>query len=404
MQRTPTNSSTRLSILARDAAPGDGAILLTGATGFLGAELLRRLIEWDHRPILALVRAASDEAAAERGHTTLTRVLDRAPTAAEATRVQWIRADLEQPRLGVAPANYDQLAEDVEEIFHCAASTRFDLPPDDAERTNVLGLRELIDLARRANGHHRVRRLHHVSTAYASGSCRGHVAASHLPKDRPHRFRNTYEWSKAKAERLLRAQTDMPFTIYRPSIIVGDSETGRTLNWNVVYPTLRLLAAGMLPFFPTDEQAPLDCVPVDFVADGIVALGRRSDTTGGTYHLTAGGETLTVREFLQMTYGALDRCGKPTDGPRPRLLGPMSWWAVKHVGGRFGKSRTRRAIKKLPVYAPYGQVRCRFDARGEHALLAQEGVQIAPRDHFFPKIVEYALRHGFGSRSALRVA
>ena len=102
-------------------------ILVTGATGFVGAELLSRLLLGSATNIVAPVRAASDAAARARGLAALEDVLARPVTADEARRVCWVAGDLEQRRFGWDDATWRRWAERVNDIYHCAAATCFDL-------------------------------------------------------------------------------------------------------------------------------------------------------------------------------------------------------------------------------------------------------------------------------------
>ena len=374
------------------------SILLTGATGFVGGELLARLLQRDERSIVCPVRADSPTGAAQRGRDALERALGREPSSRETARVEWVHADLESPRLGVDTDRYRALTREVDEIYHCAASTRFDLPLDEAVRINVSGVRALHALAVRAAREHDFRRFHHVSTAFVSGTSRGSVRAGHLPVDRPRSFRNTYEQSKARAERFLRSDDRVPTTIYRPSIVVGDSRTGRTLNWNVVYPTIRMIASGLLPFFPTAADNPLDCVPVDFVANGILALGTRPDTVGQTLYLTAGREALSIAEFIEWAHEGRERWRGAAPGRRTRPIGRLEWWALRRRASRPGQSSLRRLVTAVQAVEPYANVRCRFDSDREHQLLNAAGVRMPARADFFRRTVDYAFENNFGAR------
>ena len=108
------------------------------------------------------------------------------------------------------------------------------MPLEQAQRINVGGLLQVHTCSIVAAALGRFRRLHHVSTAYAAGRTTSDVRASEmLASDDERHFRNTYEGTKARAERFLRDCAEVPWTIYRPSIIVGDSRSGRTRSWNV---------------------------------------------------------------------------------------------------------------------------------------------------------------------------
>jgi long-chain acyl-CoA synthetase len=371
-------------------------ILLTGATGFVGAELLVRLLARGDARITCLVRGESDEAAAARGVEALGSALRRAPHTSELRRITWLPGDIERPDLGVRPERLDGLAARIGEIFHCAASTKFDLPLGEAERINVDGTREVLAFARRAMASGHFHRLHHVSTAYAAGRRRGRVLAGDLPPDRTPCFRNTYERTKARAERLLRAHDDVPVTIYRPSIIVGDSRDGVTRSWNVLYYPMRLIASGRLPIAPSGGRALLDCVPVDFVADGIVALAARDDTNGATLHLVAGRSATTVPAMIREIAAGLERSARLAPHTVPRTVGPARWWIANQGYRLVGGRRARQIAAKFAQYAPYTRVDGWFDDTRERQLLAAAGVRLAPPSAFVPRIVDYALATDFG--------
>jgi len=385
---------------SRQTGPTQKGILLTGATGFLGGELLPRLIAGDSRPIVCLVRAASNHEATARGLAAFTASLGRAPTAREQARVSWFAGDVTQRGFGLRSDRWWGLAGSVEEIFHCAASTRFDLPLDEAHTTNVRGLEEIYELACAAVDSGGFRRLNHVSTAYASGRTSKRVDADVLPPDRASAFRNTYERTKARAERLLRSQRRVPYTIYRPSIIVGDSCDGHTSSWNVVYFPMRLMAARQLPFAPAGGRALLDCVPVDFVADAILALSARPDTLGRGLHLTAGSEAMTVHDVIAQTYAGLARRHRTPLQIGTRTLPPIAWRSLSAVCRHVIRGRARRAVERFAQYAPYTCVNAVYDSTTARALAAEHDVRLAAPSEFFPRVVDYALRCDFGRRPA----
>jgi thioester reductase-like protein len=375
-------------------------ILLTGATGFVGGELLKRLLVQDERPIACLVRAASDAEARRRGEETLVRMLGLRRAGAAGRRVQWLPGNVERPDLGWAPDLRRTLARGIEEIFHCAASTRFDLPLADGDRINVGGVIAVHEFAVEAAANGPFRRLHHVSTAFAAGRQRGLTRAECLPVDRERRFRNTYERTKARAERFLRLARRVPTTIYRPSIIVGDSRDGHTSSWNVVYFPMRLMASGRLHVAPCGRRALVDCVPVDYVVDGILALGRRADGAGQTFHLTAGPGALDAQQIVRQTYAGIARLTGHPLFVGTRLVGPLRWWLAERIFRLRARGKARELLARFRPYVPYTRIDMVFENRREAALLAAAGVRAPDPADFFPRVVDYALRHEFGRRPA----
>lgn len=375
----------------------DGTIVLTGATGFIGGEVLRRLLIRDRRPIVALVRAADRVAAAERGRATLEALVGPQGARACEARLRWVPADIEQPRLGLDRRTFDHLASTTTEIIHCAASTSFDLPLEEARRVNVAGVEGTLALAEAASLRGRFRRLHHVSTAYVAGKAPGPVRADDLPADDPALFRNTYERTKAEAERLLRAaMAHLPITVYRPSIVVGDSRTGRTTNWNVVYYPMRLMAWGRLPYASCGGPALLDVVPVDWVADAMLALGARDDTAGRTFHLTAGERALSVHDVIRETYAGMSRREGAPVPVRTRALGPVRWAALTAWARLVGGEKVRKALDGFAVYVDYTRCETVFAGGDEQALLAAAGCPLPDPARTFPRVVDYALAQNFG--------
>ena len=370
---------------------GRAKVLLTGATGSVGGELLVRLLAEEARPIVCLVRADSDAAARERGRRTLASLTGSGDLAG---MIEWVAGDVTRPRLGLDRRTASRLASEVEEVFHCAASTALDLSLSEAHRANVQSAATVHRLCEEAVARGGFRRLHHVSTAFAAGRSAGPLHADQLPDDRAELFRNTWERTKARAERFLRARWDrVPTTIYRPSFVAGESESGRTGSWSGLYQPLRMIAEGRLPFLPRAGLGRLDCVPVDFVAAGVLAIGRRRDTAGRAFHLVAGRDAITVERAAAETFAALSR--RTSAPPRTRVLGPLAWRLLRGALS-WASPEARRAIEAFSTFEPYTAIGAPFEDHRERGLLHAAGVVLAPASEFFPRAVEYALRANFG--------
>lgn len=383
---------------------GGNAMLLTGATGFVGGQLLLRLLTRDHRPLVCLVRAENPAAAEARGADRLRALLGRDPTESESARVRWIQSDLEAPQAGLDRSDWDTLAASISEIFHCAASVEFNLPLEQAERINVDGVRTLLGLARAAGPG--FDRFHHVSTAYVSGRTNARVDAHFLPEDKARHFRNTYERTKARAERLLREQPDVAVSIYRPSIIAGDTRTGRTDNWNVLYVPMRQMVKGRLPFLCHGGKAIADTIGVDFVVDGIVALSARSELRIQAYHLTADRLAFDVGRYVRRCNRAAAQICSGSKGTA--LIGAWSWalrtralrglaYAPRFLGGLRKKGETiRQGLRSFEPYLAYTRVDVEFEAGWEHHYLAAHGIRMPDPDVYLDRLLDYALASDFG--------
>lgn len=380
-----------------------GAIFLTGATGFIGGEVLKRvLVREPGRRAYCLVRAESDEQARRRGREVIWKLFqeDREATDDAKARVTWVRGDLVAPELGLAKARRDELLAECDELVHAAASTEFDLPLEEAERVNFAGARSIADLAVRGAKAGRLKRLMHLSTAYVAGSRVGRILPEELlGPEGP--FNNTYEQTKAKAERYLRERMgDAPITVLRPSIVCGDSATGRTYNFNVLYFPMKLIHRGLLRMAPARRTTTLDIVPVDYVCDATLALGREPAAAGRTFHLAAGPDAMPIHEFTDrmVAYynGQRQKAGQPPL-PRTRFVSKWRWWFIKWWMGRKLSGRAREQFDAFNIYLPYVTTEKRFDVAATHALL--EGKVRYPRiAEYIERIAEYAVSREWGKR------
>jgi thioester reductase-like protein len=349
-----------------------GEVLLTGATGFVGQELLTRFLDRDDRHVHALVRASDDREAAARlpGHERLS---------------AWA-ADIEKPGLGLDARRADELAERVSTVVHCAASVSFSLGLEESRRVNVGGTGRMVELADRcAQVGDGLERFSYVSTAYVAGAHRGTFGEDSL--DVGQSFRNPYERSKFEAEQLVRERASgLPAQVLRPSIVVGDSRTGWTSSFNVLYPPLRAFAHGAIPALPARRGAPVDVVPVDYVADSVHELARRGPN--GTFHLVSGRNATTVGRLIDLAARRFDRPAPPLFPPRlyQRLVHPL-------LLRRLGRAR-REALRRMEVYFPYFSMRVRFADRRHPPAPPVEG--------YFDRLLDYAERARWGRRPVER--
>jgi thioester reductase-like protein len=365
-----------------------GAILLTGATGFLGMDALARLIERDRDDVVVLVRASDDEAARARLDSVLARLYDEAPVGA--ARVSVLRGDLLEPGLGLSDTDRSRLVASVDRIVHCAASISFDLPLAEAREVNVRGVERVIELAREVAAGGSLRRLVHVSTAYVSGRHAGEFGEEDLHVGQE--FRNTYEHSKNEAERLLRAAAasgDLPLAVARPSIVVGHSVSGWTSAFNVLYWPMRAFERGLLQEVPAREDSIVDFVPVDYVTDGVLAL-LDDDAAVGTYNLVAGELALSAGELVALHASITGR--------EPVRF--VSLDDARADGADAGSGSGLPAGAE--TFAPYFDVRCRFSDPRARALLADAGVEKPDPREYLGRLIAYAQASNWGKRAGTR--
>jgi long-chain acyl-CoA synthetase len=354
-------------------------LLLTGATGMVGREVLRRAAaDGRYARVLCLIRPEAERSASKR--------LADLGIDAGRTEVVAVPGDVTQQGLGVD----SELLQEVTDVIHCAATVSFDLPLDRARAINVEGTANLLDVCR---GLPSLERIDAVSTCYVAGRRTGLIRESELEHGAG--FHNTYEQTKYEAEQVLRAaMPELPIAVHRPSIVVGDSRTGRTGAWKVLYWPLKVIARGWLPVIPYDPDCRLDIVPVDFVADAILALSADPSTVGGTFHLAAGpGRDTTTGQVFPRIFAMLSRRA-PIRVP-PVVFRTVIRPALLLVPDR----RLKRTLQAGLVYRPYLELRLQFDTTNADAVLDEAGIRCPAVLDYIDTIVGAALDSDFGARA-----
>jgi nucleoside-diphosphate-sugar epimerase len=272
-------------------------VFVTGATGFVGSHLTNRLLKDGHR-VTALARGSRTSDARDRILDVLTLVSEADfRNNAGLERLTVLEGDISQPNLGVDRGVLQKAIQSIDETWHCAASLSFaEEERDEIFRMNVDGARHVVDIVKRTPG----RRLHHVSTAYVAG-IRATAMESEINVGQ--KFRNPYEASKCKAEELInsaRSDGSIVPTVYRPSVVIGNSHTGRITHFHGVYAFIRGLwstlermrrrnpSNGTIQLalrVPGSGNTTLNFVPIDYVVNGMVEIGGSDSSIGNTYHL-----------------------------------------------------------------------------------------------------------------------
>lgn len=288
--RDPWRQMSEDAQLPDDLSPATSAgvcdaprnILLSGATGFLGAYLLSALLEQTSADLLCLVRPGRDSSdPMRRVHDNLARY--RLWKSGYADRITVVVGDLLRPRLGLGTNSYLELCRKVDVIYHGAAAVNWVYSYDSLRDVNVLGTREMLRLA----CEERPKPFHFISslaTCYSTmgadtvterNDCLAHLRGLHLG----------YAQSKCVAESLVRAASGrgLRATIIRPGLILGDRRTGLSSPDELLPSMIRgCIRMGVAP----DLDWQLASCPVDHAADAIVALSRRPGNLLEVYHLT----------------------------------------------------------------------------------------------------------------------
>ena len=286
--------------------------LVTGGTGLLGRRVVERLARQDDAAVFVLVRPGSVD-----------RLREQAASSGNASRIVPVIGDLTEDGLGLSDADLATV-QGVDHVVHVAAV--YDLTADEAthHRANVEGTQRVIDVCERIGAG----RLHHVSSVVVAGDHQGVFGEDAF--DVGQELPTPYQRTKAAAERLIRKTCVVPWRIYRSSVIVGDSTTGEMDKVDGVYfmlPTMATLAGlpgAQLLHLPRLDLGVVNIVPVDWVADAMVALMHKPKLDKRTFHLT--------HPRMQSMIEVLDAWSKAAGAPRFDIPTPHLPWASRIVG------------------------------------------------------------------------
>jgi thioester reductase-like protein len=329
------------------------AIFVTGSTGYLGSYLIAGLFT-EHRDNLnLLVRAKTDREARERLWTSL-QLHFGFPEFIEhlKTRVRIFRGDLTTECFGLSDDEYHALVDTTDSLIHCAASLNRKSEKQ-CLNVNLRGTLEVIQLARRAQNRHGLRRYSHVSTVAVAGKRQNEVVTEDAAIDWSRSDYDPYARTKKFCEHMAnQLLPDVPKTIFRPAIIMGDSRRGDTSQFDMVQAFHVLAQMPVLPLRPDDR---IDIVPADYVGKAVVTIHQKEAPAHGIYHLSSGTGSQTYHELTE----AIARAG----GTRRPLFsswlgGPFSHtvnW-VANRGGAIG-----HGASLLKVFWPYLEWNTVFD-------------------------------------------
>ncbi|MDX6667094.1 MAG: hypothetical protein QOK04_474, partial [Solirubrobacteraceae bacterium] len=312
-------------------------------------------------------------------------------------RVVAVPADIEREGLGLDHAARERVARQVSDVIHAAASVSFSLPLKESRQINVDGTRRVLELAELCSRRGGLRRFSYVSTAYVAGDHPGEFREDQLGVGQE--FRNAYERSKFEAEQLVRSHgRGLPIQIFRPSIIVGERRSGWTASFNVLYAPLKAFSRGAFLALPARDSAPVDVVPVDYVADAIFELTNQAvgDGHSPTFHLVAGRRATTVGRLVELSADYFKR--RP-----PPLIPPGLYARVLHpLLVRRGSERRRRALARSEVFFPYFSARVRYDDRRARGRLAPAGIEVTPVERYFDRLADFAVGTRWGRAAKSR--
>ena len=270
-------------------------ILLTGGTGTLGKFLIQDILRTSARLIL-LVRAETKDEANSRVKN-IVNINDNL------NRIKILKSDLTRSDFGLSKEELYSLNKEITHILHAAASTRFNLPIDEARRNNVQTTSNLLNFASSCE---QLERFGFVSSAFVAGKRKGLIKEEELKHDEG--FLNTYEKSKYEAETLVRTYNrKISLTIFRPSLIITPYKKSGHSPVNALTFGLFLTKKGFLPIIPGNEDDKVDIITGELVSRTIIKLLLKEQLSFLTYHITSSLNSPKLSELVSIVEGQLGK-------------------------------------------------------------------------------------------------
>ncbi len=364
-------------------------LLLTGATGFLGKELLAQAAEHPH--VASVVCVVRPETVRDRATNKVLEVrsaekrgallLKRLRVGRSASRkFRFVEGDVEKPGFGLAPALLDEIAPSLTHVVHCAASVSFDDSYENSFRANVLGCRHALEFSKRLQARPDGAFVAHVAieTSYIQGRRRRSIAQEGALVFPRHFYNNFYELTKAMAsletDRAL-VEDGLRVTQLLPSIVIGDSRTGNnrgdtkvlnapinafgrakealdSLGGSRADRVRAWLVSLIATTFPADRSAELNVVPVDRVAAGVLASLATPEAIGARIHL-ATDDRIRSDEIVRI---AREELGVNVRMADPTLTRNLTLPVAKALLLALGEPKLAGVLERLgTIFGVYGE-------------------------------------------------
>ncbi len=357
---------------------------VTGASGFIGKRLVRHLLARPDATVYYLQASQPPEAAASLA----------AFWGAAAERTVALHGDMMRPGLGLAPEQTAALAGRIDHVFHLAALYDLAADPDAVMRINIEGTREVLRFADAAGA----RCFHHVSSIAAAGLYQGVFREDMFEEARE--LSHAYFASKHRSEKLVRAECRVPWRIYRPAIVVGDSRTGEMEKIDGPYyffKLIQLLRRVLPPWVPAIglEGGRINLVPVDFVAAALDHLAHEPGQDGKCFHLTDPaprrvGDVLNIfaraghapQMALRVNAALLNMI------PRSLVRNLLRLTPVRRI-----RDLAMQELGLPPDVLQFVNYPTRFDCREAQRLLAPAGIKVPALEDYAWRLWDYWERH-----------
>lgn len=363
-------------------------VFVTGANGIVGSRLVKEYLEQGDYKVFALVRGSSQEHAEER----MSKVLDfwDVPLSDYKHYVRILKGDVCEKNLGLTTAQIDEIKNEVSLFIHAASNTRLNLALEEARRTILGGTKNAYSVAQQIPA---LERFGFVSTLEVVGDYQDVVYEEFLTHYKRN-FLNTYESVKSETEEVLRQEieNDKSITVFRLGMVVGEASTGKALGFQSFYMMLeKMLLKPDFPILPWG--CPVDVIPVDVMAEGMVKLMEYSEAQGRVYNLSQGlHDRVSFRELIDKVQPiAEQKLGRAIK--RPIYVNPRGYRIGLEILKRATFGKLKRFFTIQLIFIRFLSLDWKFDNEKLATAFAKLGVKQPRFDEFLPTLMDYYFEH-----------
>lgn len=364
---------------------------VTGVTGAIGSALIPLLLEDRNSQIWALMRAVSEDDLKNRLEALISFwEMDLEQSKDARRRIIPLLGDADKCKFALSEGIYTKIANQCTHIIHCAGVVRMNLPLAVARGHALGSAQNIVELALACQKSGSLQKVEYVSTVGVAGRMPGLVPESWITQ--PREFHNTYEQSKAEAEDYLHDQIklyDLPVTIHRPSMVVGDSKTGKVIHFQIFYYLCEFISGrrtfGILPHL---GDAILDIVPVDYVAQVIKwSSEQETNTVGKIFHLCSGpGSSIRVSELQKVVRILMKNYAIKL--PSVFMVPSSLFKFFLKVTIPLVNETLRRPMKALPIFVSYLADRQVFNNTNTRCFLDEHlGPRFIPANDYLQNVL-----------------
>jgi thioester reductase-like protein len=362
-------------------------IFLTGGTGVIGSALIPQLLENDDVQLTVLLRAKSEDQFIQRTNDLLAFCDVRQEHSSG--RIIFLSGDVCHERFAVTAADYNSLLNTVTHVIHCAGNVRLNQTLHAARQNAIDSVQHVLTFTR---GAHKLQKVDVVSTIGVGGRMSGVIPERRLIEQRS--FHNNYEQAKAEAEEIIWDAIDagLPITVHRPSMVVGDSGSGKVRQFQVFYYLLEFLTGrrtwGILPDLGNVE---IDIIPVDVVARGIALSSNSSEAAGRVFHLCSGPDrSIKLKDLLELATVALH--GRRENMSRLRYISKRHARNLARIASKLTIGHMSRSLSSIPFFLDYLDECQVFQVDRTIDFLAPLGWPLPAPIQYLTQVLDYYLR------------